>query len=87
MAIVISLGVEVGEILRASNEPLDRHPACDRDGGRGCEKPFQLCPSLAPSRSDYRDRVAPYGPCPFLSVKRIGASIRRARRTCIPGAR
>lgn len=63
-----------------SNEPLRRHPACDRDGGRGCGKPFQLC-SPAPSRSDYRDRVAPYGPCPFLSVKRIGASVRRARRT------
>ena len=61
-----------------SNEPLHRHPAYDRDGGRGCRKPFQLC-SPVPSRSDYR--VAPYGPCPFLSVKRIGASVRRARRT------
>lgn len=61
-----------------SNEPLHRHPAYDRDGGRGCGKPFQLC-SPAPSRSDYRDRVAPYGPCPFLSAKRIGASVRRER--------
>lgn len=50
-----------------SNEPLHRHPAYDRDDGRSYEKPFQLCPSPAP-RSDYRDRVAPYGPCPFLSL-------------------
>lgn len=69
------------ENFMTSNEPLHRHPAYDRDGGRGCEKPFQFCPSPILSRSDYRGRVVPYGPCPFLSVKRIGASVRRARRT------
>lgn len=58
-----------------NNEPQSRCPTYDRADERDCGNPFQLCNPTP--HSDYCDYVVLYGLCPFLSVKRMDASVRR----------
>lgn len=58
-----------------NNEPQSRCPTYDRADERDCGNPFQLCNPTP--HSDYHDCVVLYGLCPFLSVKRMDASVRR----------